>query len=325
MMNQSKTTSGFVAVIGRPNAGKSTLVNSIVGEKVAIVTPKPQTTRDLIRGIHTSERGQIVLIDTPGVHNAKGRNELNRRMVQVAMGALHQADLVLHMVDVVSWVRGKKTIHPLDIEIRKGINATRHPSILLLNKVDRIPKPELLPLIEQMNSPMEFEEKCPYSEIMPLSSNQKKPVARLVELLFNILPEGPSLFPGDQLTDRSVRFMISELIREKIFLKTHQELPYSTAVYIEAFEETAKKIHVHATIVVERASQKGMIIGRGGSMLKEVGTKARLELERLLGKKMMMELHVKVDDRWSDRPRALDRLGYQFSHGGSHDGYDGEG
>ncbi|MBR57181.1 MAG: GTPase Era [Myxococcales bacterium] len=325
MSNPSKTTSGFVAVIGRPNAGKSTLVNSIVGEKVAIVTPKPQTTRDPIRGIHTTDRGQIVLIDTPGVHNARGRNELNRRMVQVAMGALHQADLVLHMIDTVSWGRGKRNIHPLDIEIRKGIHASRRPSILLLNKVDRIPKPELLPLIELMNTPMDFEEKCSYSEIVPLSANQKKPVERLVDLLFDVLPEGPSLFPEDQLTDRSVRFMISELIREKIFLKTHQELPYSTAVYIEGYEETAKRIHVHATVVVERDSQKGMIIGRGGSMLKEVGTKARRELEGLLGKRMMLEIHVKVDDRWSDRPGALNRLGYQFQDETDLDGYGGEG
>jgi GTP-binding protein Era len=302
--------SGFVAIVGRPNAGKSTLVNAIVGEKVAIVTPRPQTTRNRIRAIVSRAEGQLVLIDTPGIHKTQGFREINRRMVQSAMASFQEADSIVHMVDADKAVRHLGKIHPMDLEIRRGIKASGRKSILVLNKVDCVRKPLLLPLIEQHARAREDEEACPYEDVLPTSAKDGTDVDTLVDLLFRLLPEGPLLYPEDQLTDRSTRFLVSEIVREKIFLNTRQELPYSTAVVVETYQELKKRIEILATIQVDRTSQKGMVIGKGGSMLKTVGTAARIELEQVLGRKVFLKLHVKVEEEWSDRGRALDELGY---------------
>jgi GTP-binding protein Era len=231
-------------------------------------------------------------------------------MVQSAMASFQEADCIVHMVDADKAVRHIGRIHPMDLEIRRGIKASNRRSILILNKVDQVRKPLLLPLIEQHMNPREDEESCPYDEILPTSAKAGTDVDTLVDLLFRMLPEGPMLYPEDQLTDRSTRFLVSEIIREKIFLNTRQELPYSTAVVVEVFEDKSKRIEILAAIQVDRMSQKGIVIGKGGSMLKTVGTAARLELEKALGKKIFLKLHVRVESEWSDRGRALDELGY---------------
>ena len=309
-LSENVGRSGVVAVVGRPNAGKSTLVNAIVGEKVAIVTPRPQTTRDRIRAIVSRSEGQLVLIDTPGIHKTKGFREINRRMVQSAMASFQEADCIVHMVDADKAVRHLGKIHPMDLEIRRGVKASGRKSVLVLNKVDQVRKPLLLPLIEQHANPREEEEECPYSEVILTSAKHGTDVATLVDLLFQMLPDGPMLYPEDQLTDRSTRILVSEVIREKIFLNTRQELPYSTAVVVEVYEEAKKRVEILAAIQVDRMSQKGIVIGKGGSMLKSVGTAARVELEQVLGKKVFLKLHVKVEAEWSDRGKALDELGY---------------
>ena len=296
--------SGFVAVIGRPNVGKSTFVNAAVGEKVAIVTKKPQTTRDRIRGIVTCPEGQIILLDTPGVHDPKKLRELNRRMVQTAMSTLQEADALLHVVDAAGLDKAGGHTHASDLEIRGGIEAAGRPAVLALNKVDRLEKPRLLPLIERWAGT------GAYAEVVPICALKQADVDHLVGVLYGLLPAGPLLYPEDQVSDRSMRFTASEVIREKVFNKTRQELPYSTAVEIDQFREGPRFTRIAATVLIERDSQKGIVIGKGGSMLKAIGTAARLELQELLGVEVVLDLHVKVESGWSDRPRSLDRLGY---------------
>lgn len=310
------TRSGFVAVVGRPNAGKSTFVNTAVGEKVAIVTPRPQTTRDRIRGIVSRPSGQIVLIDTPGIHEARGHKELNRRMVQAAMATLRSADCVLHLVDIDRALRGalkharngepQVRVHPLDLEIRAGIRAAGRPTICLLNKVDRVRKPHLLPALAAHAA----DEGDVYRHIIPISAQDRGDVERVIDLAQQLLPEGPALYPDDQISDRSLRFTASEIIREKVFLETREELPYATAVRIESFTEKSKRVAIEATVLVERESQKGIVIGKGGSMLKTIGSAARAELQSLMGKRVHLDIIVRTETRWSDRKDALDALGY---------------
>jgi len=298
--------SGFVSVIGRTNAGKSTLVNTAVGEKVAIVTPKPQTTRDRIRGIITRPQGQIILVDTPGIHNAKGRPELNRRMVQSAMATLMEVDCIVHIVDATIAVRNPGRVHPLDREILKGIAAARRPAILVLNKVDKVKKPSLLPILETF---MPYIPEV-YNHLIPVSAKVGMDVNRILDLIYTELPEGTDLYPADQISDRTDRFLSSEIVREQIFLQMRQELPYGTAVEIEAYEEEGKRIRISACILVERNSHKGMLIGKGGENLRRMGSAARLELNKLLGKRVHLELYVKTDTKWTNAPETLNRLGY---------------
>ena len=301
--------SGFVAVIGRPNVGKSTFVNAAVGEKVAIVTPKPQTTRDRIRGIVTRPEGQIVLLDTPGVHDPRKLRELNRRMVQTAMSTLQEADALLHVVDAAGLDKAGGRPHTSDLEIRSGIEAAGRPAILALNKVDRLEKPRLLPIIEHWAG------MGAYTEVVPICALKQADVDHILSVLYGLLPDGPLLYPADQVSDRSLRFTAAEVIREKVFNKTRQELPYSTAVEIDQFREGNRFTRIAATVLVERDSQKGIVIGKRGSMLKAVGTAARLELQELLGVDVVLDVHVKVESGWSDRPRSLDRLGYGADEG----------
>lgn len=290
--------SGFVAIIGRPNAGKSTLLNTILGEKIAIVSEKPQTTRNTIRGVKNLEDCQAVFIDTPGLHRAKGL--LNEFMVREALGALDSVDLILYMVDAEKGLTGD------DRFIIGGLKKSKAPVVLLVNKVDRVGKPLLLPLIKEFSGLFGFK------EIVPISALTGDGVDVLMKIVSSILPEGPEYFPKDTITDQPVRFIAAEIIREKVFILTKEEVPYSTAVTIEAFKEDADKglIVINAVINVERDSQKGIIIGKGGSMLKRIGTAAREDMEALLGARVYLELFVRVEKDWTRRPGALKEFGY---------------
>jgi GTPase len=286
--------SGFVALVGRPNAGKSTLLNQVLGQKVAIVTDKPQTTRTRILGIKTLPTAQMILVDTPGIHDAK--DLLNRRMVAVAEQALADADVILWLLDA---SLGERAITPSIVEmlLRPG-----RACCVALNKVDAVAKPLLLPLIAKLA------EELPGRDIVPISALTGDNVERLLEVLCGQLPEGPPLYPDDEITDQSERVLAQEIVREKVFEQTRQEVPYSTAVTIDAFEEKSERLSViKATIHVSRSSQKPIVIGKGGTRLKRIGQSARIELEKVLGRKIFLELFVRVQEDWvSDLRRIKD-------------------
>jgi len=291
------TKSGFVAVVGRPNAGKSTLVNALVGAKVSIVTAVPQTTRNRILGIVNQPGAQIVLMDTPGIHRPRSR--LNEQMMTFVRQALTERDLAVLIVDACErFGRGD--------EFAVGLLKEYAPrTILALNKIDRIKKPQLLPLMQRYSQLFDFE------EIMPISALRGEGLAELSDAIVRLLPEGPQYFPVDMYTDQPERFLASEIIREKVILHTRQELPYATAVVIDDFEEGEAITRIHATIVVERDSQKPIIIGAGGDMLKQIGSEARLELERLFPPKVFLELYVKVEPHWRDVRPMVASLDYR--------------
>lgn len=295
--------SGFVSIIGRPNAGKSTLLNALVGEKIAIVTEKPQTTRTRIQGILNvrAERGrpagQIVFIDTPGVHKPDSR--LNRKMMQEIHAALESRDLVLLIVDATERF-GPGDQHVVDL-IKKSGGA----AMLLLNKIDKLKKDKLLPIIEHYSALHDFR------EIIPISAAKKQGVDVLLDKIIGALPDGPRYFPEDQITDQPERFIAGEIIREKVLLKTSEEIPYASAVLIERYEESDKLNRIAATIYCEREGQKGILIGKGGQKLKEMGTAARLELERFLGKKVFLELFVKVKPGWRESAAFVEELDWR--------------
>ena len=284
--------SGFVSIIGRPNAGKSTLLNALVGEKLAIVTRKPQTTRNRIQGIvnvdHKGKRpaGQIVLVDTPGVH--KPINSLNRRMMKEVYDALEGCDLLLLIVDATEkFGTGDRFV--LDIVKKSG-----QPCFLLLNKIDKLDKQRLLPLIA------EYKERDDFAEIIPISAMKRQGLDTLLDAVVKTLPEGPRYFPKDQITDQPERFLVAELIREQVLLATEQEVPYATTVLIEQYEEGSRLTRIAATIYCERDGQKAILIGKQGANLKKIGTAARLQIERLLNTKVFLELFVKVRPGWRD-------------------------
>ena len=295
--------SGFVSIIGRPNAGKSTLLNALVGEKVAIVTDKPQTTRTRIQGMVNvkAERGrpagQIVFIDTPGVHKPDSR--LNRKMMQEIHAALESRDIILMIVDVTEKF-GPADQHVLDLVKRAG-----GTTFLLLNKIDKLPKEKLLPLMEHYSKLHEFE------EIIPISATKKQGIDTLLDKIIRALPEGPRYFPEDQFTDLPEKFIAAEIIREKILLKTGKELPYATAVMVERFEDSERLIRIAAAIYCEREGQKAILIGKRGQKLKEIGTAARMDLESLLGKKVFLELFVKVKVGWRESPAFVEELDWR--------------
>jgi GTP-binding protein Era len=296
-MNENRFISGYVSIIGRPNVGKSTLLNAIIGEKIVITSNKPQTTRNRIQGIHNIPGGQIIFIDTPGIH--AGHSRLNRSMVDVAMSSISGVDLLLMVVDATT---------PVDAgiigDVLKGV-AT--PVVLVINKVDLLPAKQIL--FEKIS---DWAALHPFHEIIPVSAGSGDGVGLLVDTISRYLPEGPQLFPDDILTDMPEKFIVAEMIREKIFRLTRDEVPYSTAVEVESFVERENGvIAISAAIVLERATQKGIVIGKRGDMLKKIGSQARQDIERLLATRVFLELFVKVEENWSERPSKLREYGYE--------------
>lgn len=295
-MTEAATKSGFVALIGRPNVGKSTLLNRLIGFKVAAVSEKPQTTRWLIRGILTRPEGQIVFVDTPGIH--KPLHEMNERMMRAVQTALSDVDLLLLLVDVTAPF-GKGDQFTLDL-----IKPTQKPALLWLNKIDVLKDRRLLlPLMDR------YQHEYPFKEIIPGSALTGEGVEVLTEKLLESLPVGPMYYPETDITDQPERLLAAEVVREKLLMVTRDEIPYETAVYTERFLDEAELLRIHCTILVERESQKAIVIGRGGQQLKEIGTMARQELEALFGKKVYLELFVKVRRHWREDAHLLDELG----------------
>ena len=287
--------SGFVAVVGRPNVGKSTLVNRLVGEKVAIVSDKPQTTRNRILAVLNRPDGQVVLFDTPGIH--KPMHRMNQRMVEAAVSSIGQVDLALWLVDVT------EEYGPGDRYVRDVLERSGKPVLLGLNKIDLVPKPRLLPIIDQYRRLLDF------VDVVPVSGLKGENVDRLAERLVANLPAGERLYPDDFLTDQPERFLVAEMVREQILRHTREEIPYSTAVMIDSFKEGPPLVRIEASILVERESQKGILIGRGGAMLKSIGSGARREIEAFLGTKVYLGLFVKVREGWREDPAMLDEVG----------------
>jgi GTP-binding protein Era len=297
-MDMTNYKSGFVAIIGRPNVGKSTLMNRLLGQKVSIVSPRPQTTRTKIMGIRSLPGAQVIFLDTPGIDKSGGY--FHRLMVKTATNSLEGADLILWIVEAPDPLsQGDKLI----LEILKRVTS---PILLAVNKVDLVEKESLLPTIDRFRSLL------PFTEIVPISATKGDNVALLESLLVQYLPEGPPLYPLDQLTDQPDRFIIAEMIRERVFRSVYQEVPYAVAVLVEKVRarEGRALTDVEATIYVEKDSQKAIIIGRGGAMLKRIGELARPEIERLLGTQVFLKLWVKVRSDWQKDDEALKRLGY---------------
>jgi len=289
---------GFVAVVGRPNVGKSTLINALMGIKISIVTAKPQTTRHRILAVHTTEDAQIIFVDTPGLHRKAGK-AMNRLMNRTAANALLDADLVLFVTEAGRWTDE-------DGDVLQRLRSVTAPVIAVLNKVDLVqPKDTLLQVIAETAKRYEF------ADILPVSAKKHDNLDALLSLAPNYLPESPQLFPEDMKTDRSIEFQAAEVIREKLTLSLHQEVPYGLTVQIERFETDAERTTINAIIWVERDSQKGIVVGKGGSVLKRVGKAARLELKQQLRRSVHLELWVKVKDNWADSEQDLMRLGYE--------------
>ncbi len=291
--------SGFVALLGRPNVGKSTLLNRILGAKVAIVTEKPQTTRDRIAGIHTEPRGQIVFLDSPGIH--RPRRALNEQMVATARRIAQEADAAVHLVDDRAAAAGEE-----EALVRGVLEQLSVPRFLAVNKIDRMGRAEAESIRRDLAA------SGLYRGGFLVCARDGTGVPELLDALFEVLPAGPAYYPEDELTDLPMRFLAREIVREKLFERLSEELPYSVAVSIEEYKEEPEKglVRIRAEIVVERDSQKGIVIGKGGAMLKAVGTAARLDLTRETGKRIYLELFVKVEKDWSRHVNALRRLGY---------------
>ena len=291
--------SGVVALLGRPNAGKSTLLNRLVGQKLAIVSDKPQTTRTRVVGVKNYSDGQIVLVDTPGVH--KPTHRMNVRMVDVALEAMREVDVLALVVDA-SVEPGPGDRYLLDL-----LKKVTTPAILVLNKVDLVAKPKLLPMLDR------YGKAHPFVELVPLSASDGTNVDVLERLFRQYVPEGEPLYPPDYLTDQTDRFFVAEIVREQVLRVTHDELPFSTAVIVDRFVEADGdgRTSLYCTILVERESQKAIVVGRAGSMIKRIGTAARAELERFFARAVYLELHVKVKSEWRDDDRLLNEMGVQ--------------
>ncbi|EUJ51580.1 GTPase Era [Paenilisteria rocourtiae] len=291
--------SGFVAIVGRPNVGKSTLLNQIIGQKVAIMSDKAQTTRNKIQGVYTTNDAQVVFIDTPGIH--KPKHKLGDFMVKVALNTFREVDMIFFVIDAdAGYGRGDEFI----IEKLKRVEET--PVFLLINKIDLVEPEALLDLIAKYSELLDFE------EIIPISALQGNNLGTLLEETTKHLNEGPMYYPADQVTDHPERFIISELIREQVLKFTHEEVPHSVAVVIEGIEVNPEthKLHIMAQIVVERSTQKGILIGKQGQMLKQIGMRARKEIELLLGSKVYLEIWVKVQKGWRDKEHFLNDYGF---------------
>jgi len=288
---------GYIALVGRPNVGKSTLLNRILGQKISITSRRPQTTRHRVLGIKTLPHAQLIYVDTPGIHDFNGR-AMNRHMNRTASSVLSDVDVVVFLVDGLHWTAD-------DDLVLKKLAHTSSPVILAVNKIDVLDKREaLLPGLQALA------EKFPFTEIIPVSARKGDNVAALESCIEVLLPEAQPLFPEDQVTDRSVRFLAAELVREKLFRKLGRELPYGLTVQIEQYRNKPGITHIHALIWVERGSQKNIVIGKGGRVLKEVGREARQDIEELIGNKVNLKLWVKVKEGWADDERALQSLGY---------------
>ena len=295
---QNNFHSGFVAILGRPNVGKSTFLNRVVGQKIAIMSDKAQTTRNKIQGIYTEDDAQIVFIDTPGIH--KPHSRLGDFMVESALSTLNEVDAVLFMVNATQ-KRGRG-----DDFIIERLKNVKKPIYLVINKIDKIHPDKLLQIMDDYRNTLD------YAEVFPISALEGNNCPELIESLVNTLPEGPQYYPADQITDHPERFIAGELIREKVLELTREEVPHSVAVVVDRIHrEDDEKVLVQATIVVERNSQKGIIIGKGGKMLKQIGVKARKDIELMLGDKVYLELWVKVQPNWKDRQVDLQALGYK--------------
>jgi GTP-binding protein Era len=313
-MAQQTHRSGFAALIGRPNVGKSTLLNQLTGEKLAIVSPKPQTTRNRILGVVTRPEGQVAFVDTPGIHQAKG--ELNRYMVDVALQAVDDVDLVLFVIEPTP--AEVPSVGPGNRFILERLQKSKKPTFLVINKIDTVPKAVLLPLIDL------YRREFPFAEVVPISAREEDGVEHLFKVVLQHLPEGEPVFPEDMLTDQAEKVLVAEYIREQVLRHCRQEIPYSTAVLVDFFDESEREpppgtppgklaglIRIAASIYVERDSQKAIIIGKQGQMLKTIGTDARKSIQRLLGAHVYLSLRVRVEPRWSERPEGLKKLGYE--------------
>ncbi|UCD66954.1 MAG: GTPase Era [Deltaproteobacteria bacterium] len=296
-MQEDTIKSGMVAIVGPPNAGKSTLLNALLGQKISIVTSKPQTTRNRIIGILNGPAYQIVLLDTPGLH--KARKPLNLEMVKIAIASLTEVDAVLFLIDVSLPMPVKQA------ETLKYLESTTVPAILVLNKIDLLGKDQILPMIEA------YRNIYPFAAIIPVSALLNNGTDLLLQELLSLLPVGPKFYPEDIPTDATERFIVAEIIREKIFLLTGQEIPYSTAVVIDSFKEDDEKslVTIHGTIVVEKSSQKAIIIGKKGSKLQQIGKNSRQDIEKLLGQRVLLKLWVKVHKNWTKDMRFIRDLG----------------
>jgi len=290
--------SGFISILGRPNAGKSTLFNRILGDRIAIVAERPQTTRNRILGIKNVEGGQFIFMDTPGIH--EGRSELNRRMVSTAITSGRDSDVLLFMIEASSPLVEK------DRQMTESLRGSKGVPFLVINKIDLVKKENLLPIIDQ------YQRLHPFQAIIPISAITGEGVNILLDEILKVLPESPRYYPEDMITDQTERFLVSEIIREKVIRQSYQEIPYSTAVTIEEFKERPEKdlVVIKGTVHVERDSQKKILIGKGGQKLRKIGEAARKEVEALLGTKVFLELWVDVEKNWTRDPRALNRLGY---------------
>ncbi|HEO8418606.1 GTPase Era [Niallia sp. FSL W8-0635] len=296
--NQSEHKSGFISIIGRPNVGKSTFLNRVIGQKIAIMSDKPQTTRNKVQGVLTTDDSQLIFIDTPGIHKPKHR--LGDFMMKVAQNTLKEVDLILFMVNAEEgFGKGEEFI-------LEKFQTVKTPIFLVINKIDTIHPDQLFAIIES------YKEKYPFKEIIPISALEGNNVETLLTQIKKYLPEGPQFYPADQVTDHPERFIVSELIREKALHLTREEIPHSLAVVIEKMERKQNDvINVMATIIVERDSQKGIIIGKQGSMLKEIGKRARTDIENLLGNKVYLELWVKVQKDWRNKMTQLRDFGFR--------------
>lgn len=299
MNNENKSfRSGFVALIGRPNVGKSTLMNKIIGQKVAIMSDKPQTTRNKTHGIYTTNNAQVIFVDTPGIH--KPKHKLGAFMTKVAEKTLNEVDLILFLVNADEGIGGG------DRYIIKRLKNVNKPVFLIINKIDKVHPEQLLPLIESYRHELEF------AEVIPISAMQGSNVNTLLEQIIKRLDEGQKYYPEDQVSDHPEHFIVAEMIREKVLHLTREEVPHSVAVALDRMKEREGRdiIDIQATVIVERSSQKGIIIGKRGNMLKEIGTRARLDIEEMLGKKVFLELWVTVQEDWRNRGKLLKEFGF---------------
>ncbi|MBQ0139936.1 MAG: GTPase Era [Kurthia sp.] len=298
MQENNQFKSGFVSIIGRPNVGKSTFLNHVIGQKIAIMSDKPQTTRNKVQGVLTTDDAQIIFIDTPGIH--KPKHKLGEFMLKVSKNALREVEVIMFMINA------QQKLGPGDQYVMEMLKGTNTPVFLVVNKIDTIQPEELMKKIEEYRHEFDF------AEVVPISALEGNNVETLLATLKKYLPEGPHYYPADQVTDHPERFIISEMIREKVLHLTRDEVPHSIAVEIEKIRrDEDDRVHVMASIIVERDSQKGIIIGKKGSMLKEIGTRARKDIENLLGSKVYLELWVKVQKDWRDRSSQLRDYGYR--------------